>query len=56
MSLQVTPFEPDLFALFEVDWNEAFLRYAKGGLGLIACFSDLSESSCDIGGFRFFIR
>jgi hypothetical protein len=55
MGLQVASFEPDLFALFKVDWDETFFRYAKGGLGLVPCFSNLSKSGCDIRGLHFFI-
>ena len=55
MSLQITPFKPDLFAFVEIDWDKAFFRHTKGRFGLITCFSNLSESSCDIGGFRLFI-
>ena len=55
MSLQIATFKPDLFAFIEVDWDEAFFRHAQSGLGLIACFSNLSEPGCDIGGLRLFI-
>ena len=55
MSFQIAAFEPDLFTFVEVDWDEAFLRHAKGSLGFIACFSNLSESGCDVGGLRLFI-
>ena len=55
MSFQIAPFEPDLFAFIEVDGDEAFLRHAQGRFGFIACFSNLSESCRDIGGFCLFI-
>ena len=55
MSLQVTPFEPDLFTFFKADWDEVLLRHTEGGLGLIVCFSNLSESSRDVRGLRFFV-
>ena len=56
MGFQVTPLKPDLFAFIEVDRDKAFLRHAESSLGLIARFSNLSESSCDVGGFCLFIR
>ena len=55
MGLQITPFEPDLFAFVEIDGDEAFLRHAKGSFGLIACFSNLSESCRDIRGLCLFV-
>ena len=55
MGFQIVPFEPDLLAFFEVDWNEVLLQYAKGSLSLVSCFSNLLELGCDVGGFCLFI-
>jgi hypothetical protein len=56
MGLEITAFEPYLFVFLELDWNEAFFGYAKRGLSLVPCFSDLSESRGDVRDLGFFIR